>query len=911
MSYPPIAETPGNSRSLTTGGDRSRGSAPQWMMLAGWFAVYVVVGAVTFLLQPVSGPAAWYPPVAIGVAFLWRRGLRWWPLVFAADSMVAVLQYRPHPWVTVVVAAVTALEAATAVVVLRRVGFDPRLRHPVDVLTLVGGCLAAAAVGATLGTALTQWVRAVEPGVTSVVHPWREQWQLWAIGDLTGLVTLLPLLFVVAADTSGPVRDRLTDLCRHVPLQAAIPIVLGVALAATTFEPALSRDHVLAHGGQFLVVLPVLWTAVRYHRAVSVALAVAVDVAAILALVPHVDGSGSDALVLVPLQLFVAATSIGSLLVAVVVQAERQARDENRALLAASPLAISAIDPELRVISWNPACERLFGWSADEVLGGLLPMIPPEAQTGYEARRQAVLNGHPIDGADVEYVTREGSRVLARLYSSPIRDPANRITGAMAIAEDVTELRRATRDRDQLAAAIGQASEAVFVTDADANIVYVNPAVESSSGYTREELIGENPRIFKSGVQAPAFYEAMWERLLRGEAWSGTMINRRKDGSLYEEAATISPVVARDSTLIGYVSVKRDLTRERSLEDSLEREVRERIAVAEAVSHITVDSTVELTAQSVAAEALRLGGRIDLVLIAHQRSDGSVVPLAVDVPPGVDLHVGDVLPRAWSDRLLAMAPEDGGPYTYTQPLDDDEDERARQAVDASGFTAAAVAPLRWNDRRVGFLLCGTSRPDGPTWIEERLPATAELATYASALLGPQLAEREDAASITARLSQVVESEAFHPVFQPIVDVESGLVVGFEALTRFDDGTPPDQIFVLAGTVGLQARLELRCVDAAIRAAGSLPAAAWISVNASPQLLLRNHRAVADILGTSSRPVVLEVTEHVAIADYEALRAAREPSARTSACRSTTLVPATPASVTSSSSTLTSSSSTTA
>ena len=411
-------------------------------------------------------------------------------------------------------------------------------------------------------------------------------------------------------------------------------------------------------------------------------------------------------------------------------------------------------------------------------------------------------------------------------------------------------------------------SEAVIVTDAHADIVYVNPAVERSSGYSREELIGQNPRIFKSGIQPAAFYDAMWARVASGERWSGTMINRRKDGTLYEEAATISPVLSGGDAPVGYVAVKRDLTRERALEHSLEHEVRERMAVAAAASRIQVGATPEATADSVVAEAARLEG-IDLVVLAHLRRDGAIVPLSVHLPPGVPLHRGEPIPAAWADYLRArgsttdwsptLVPSPGGRY-----LDD--------PVAVSGLTATAVAQLRWADHVVGFLVCGTTQADGPTWIERRVPATSELAAYASALLGPQLSERENTDAVTARLAAIVSDRAFQPVFQPIVRIDGGAVVGYEALTRFDNGTPPDQIFAQAATVGLQSELELACIRAAIDAAAALPATAWISINASPQLLLGSGE-LPGILRLSTHRVVLEVTEHTAVADYEELRAA--------------------------------------
>jgi PAS domain S-box-containing protein len=119
--------------------------------------------------------------------------------------------------------------------------------------------------------------------------------------------------------------------------------------------------------------------------------------------------------------------------------------------------------------------------------------------------------------------------------------------------------------------AVEQSAECIVVTDAAGTIQYVNPTFERVTGYTRAEAIGENPRLLKSGKQEAAFYRAMWDRLSRGESWTGTFVNRRKDGRLYEEQAVISPVKNAEGRTTHYVAVKRDVTHEREMEVQLQQ----------------------------------------------------------------------------------------------------------------------------------------------------------------------------------------------------------------------------------------------------------------------------------------------------------------------------------------------------
>jgi PAS domain S-box-containing protein len=131
---------------------------------------------------------------------------------------------------------------------------------------------------------------------------------------------------------------------------------------------------------------------------------------------------------------------------------------------------------------------------------------------------------------------------------------------------DVTEVKSAQEELKRLAAAIEQAAEIVVITDEKANIVYTNPAFERITGYERSEVIGKNPRILKSGELGQDFYQKMWALLSAGETWHGSFVNRKKNGALYTEEATISPVFDSTGAIVNYVAVKRDITKEQELE---------------------------------------------------------------------------------------------------------------------------------------------------------------------------------------------------------------------------------------------------------------------------------------------------------------------------------------------------------
>ncbi len=136
-------------------------------------------------------------------------------------------------------------------------------------------------------------------------------------------------------------------------------------------------------------------------------------------------------------------------------------------------------------------------------------------------------------------------------------------------AQDITERKRVEMERERLIAAIEQAAEVIVITDLQGNILYVNPAFEEVTGYQADEVKGQNPRILKSGVQDDSFYRGLWQTITRGETWQGRMVNRRKDGSLYTEETTISPVVDSVGRITNFVAVKRDITAEMEMERRL------------------------------------------------------------------------------------------------------------------------------------------------------------------------------------------------------------------------------------------------------------------------------------------------------------------------------------------------------
>jgi EAL domain-containing protein (putative c-di-GMP-specific phosphodiesterase class I)/DNA-binding response OmpR family regulator len=189
----------------------------------------------------------------------------------------------------------------------------------------------------------------------------------------------------------------------------------------------------------------------------------------------------------------------------------------------------------------------------------------------------------------------------------------------------------------------------------------------------------------------------------------------------------------------------------------------------------------------------------------------------------------------------------------------------------------AVAPMRLGGLTVGLLVLGASSPGSmparARMIDELLAEAIDFAGVATGLLGLSLHARAERDRRRFDMATLVRSGQFDPAFQPMVELEGGHVIGYEALTRFRDGVGPEARFAEAAGLGLGPELELATLATAIDASSRLPSGTFLSVNVTPHLVLDARDALCDLIGRADRPVVIELTEHDAVDDYPALRTA--------------------------------------
>lgn len=223
-------------------------------------------------------------------------------------------------------------------------------------------------------------------------------------------------------------------------------------------------------------------------------------------------------------------------------------------------------------LSGSAEAYRIFGFdsgNAPETYEEFMAQVHP-ADRGLLGRAvEDALSGKGEYNIKHRLLFADGTERFVHARGEVFSDPDGKPLRLVGIVQDITERKLLEQERTRLVMAVEHAAESILITDQHGAIQYVNPAFTKVSGYSREEVLGENPRFLQSGLHEQAFYERMWEMLGRGESWSGHLINKSKDGSIFEEDATISPILDGSGNIVNYVAVKHNVTEKVELEKQL------------------------------------------------------------------------------------------------------------------------------------------------------------------------------------------------------------------------------------------------------------------------------------------------------------------------------------------------------
>jgi PAS domain S-box-containing protein len=286
-------------------------------------------------------------------------------------------------------------------------------------------------------------------------------------------------------------------------------------------------------------------------------------------------------------------------------EALAQQSDALRVIFESLPWGVLVADLEGRVLFSNPAAETILGIGVIEALpnsqmcleGWYLPdqvsVVPPDQLPLVRAiRGQEVVN-------ELIFVRNSQQRpgVWIRVNAWPLRDLAGTTSGGIVMYHNFTQGREALQSFVLLSRVVEQTADSVVLTDTQGVIQYVNPAFESTTGYSRDEAVGKTPRILKSGLHDAEFYRQMWAQFSQGQPFKGMVINRKKTGELYWAQQTITSMRDESGHLTHFVSVSQDITelrkkQEQEFQLQLARDVQQRFyATAPTVSGFDIGAS--------------------------------------------------------------------------------------------------------------------------------------------------------------------------------------------------------------------------------------------------------------------------------------------------------------------------------
>jgi diguanylate cyclase (GGDEF)-like protein/PAS domain S-box-containing protein len=255
-------------------------------------------------------------------------------------------------------------------------------------------------------------------------------------------------------------------------------------------------------------------------------------------------------------------------------QAESMLREQKASLDAIFEGALDAsllMDSSGVIIGWNPQAEHIFGWTKIEAIGRMLnetilPLRFREAHDNGIKHFLATGEGALLNSRiEVVAIHRDGHEFPIELSITPLRMEGKREFSAFI--RDITE-RRSREEELLLAATVFETVDhAVVITDTDNNIITVNPAFTSITGYTREEVVGKNPHVLSSGKHAPEFYRDMWSTLTAEGSWHGEVWNRRKPGDVYVEQLSIHMVRNEQGNPTHHVGTFSDISERKAAEE--------------------------------------------------------------------------------------------------------------------------------------------------------------------------------------------------------------------------------------------------------------------------------------------------------------------------------------------------------